>query len=55
MCQSDVQALYENLRKVLKHLSRNPKSSELLTEALDALELNQIHLMNWGGTRMAGF
>ena len=55
MCQSDAQALYENLRKVLQHFSKSPKSSELLTEALDALELNQIHLMNWGGTRMAGF
>ena len=55
ICQSDAQALYENLRKVLKHFSKSPKSSEVLTEALDALELNQIHLMNWGGTRMAGF
>ena len=41
--------------KVLKHFSKSSKSSELLTEALDALELNQVHLMNWGGTRMAGF
>ena len=55
MCQSDAQALYENLRKVLKHCLKSPKSSELLTEALDALELNQIDLMNWGRTRMAGF
>ena len=55
MCQLDVQVLYENLRKVLKHFSKSSKSSELLTEALDALELNQVHLMNWGGTRMAGF
>ena len=27
MCQSDAQALYENLRKVLKHLLKSPKSS----------------------------
>ena len=32
MCHSDAQALYENLRKVLKHISKSPKSSELLTE-----------------------
>ena len=55
MCQSDAQTLYGNLRKVLKHFSKSAKSSELLTEALDALELNQFHLRNWGGTRMAGF
>ena len=38
MFQSDAQALYENLRKV--HFSKSPKNSELLTKALDALELN---------------
>ena len=43
MYQSDAQALYENLRKVLKHFSKSPKSS------------NEIHLMTLGGTRMAGF
>ena len=32
MCHSDAQALYENLRKVLKRFSKSPKSSELLTE-----------------------
>ena len=46
ICQSDAQALCENLRKVLKHFLKSPKSSEVLTEC---------HLMNWGGTRMAGF
>ena len=33
----------------------SPKSSEMLTNATDALELNTIHLLNWGSTRMAGF
>ena len=46
ICQSDARALCENLRKVLKHFLKSPKSSEVLTEC---------HLMNWGGTRMAGF
>ena len=55
MCQDDAKSLYENLRKLLKHFSKSPKSSKLLHQALKALEMNDIHLLNWGSTRMAGF
>ena len=48
-------ALYNALRKILKHFSKSPKSTELLNEALDALEQNNVHMLVWGGTRMAGF
>ena len=33
----------------------SPNSTELLNNALSAMEMNGIHLLNWGSTRMAGF
>ena len=32
-----------------------PKSTELLNNALDVIEQNDIHMLVWVGTRMAGF
>ena len=55
MSQPDAKALYESLRSVLKHFSMSPKSSEFLNQALENLEMNDVHLLNWGSTRMAGF
>ena len=54
-CQIDAKNLHENLRKMLKHFPMSTKSSELLSNALEAMEMNDIHLLNWGSTRMAGF
>ena len=54
-CQLDAKNLYENLRKLLKHFSRSPKSSDLLSNALTAMDMHDVHLLNWGSTRMAGF
>ena len=39
----------------LQYMMSCPKSSEMLTNALDLLEMNDVHLLNWGSTRMAGF
>ena len=55
MCQLDATSLYENLRSVLKHFSMSLKSTELLGNALKLLEMNPIHVLNWGSTRMSGF
>ena len=55
MSDPDAVTIYKALRKILKHFSQSPKSTELLNKALDALELNNIHMLVWGGTRMAGF
>ena len=55
MCNDDAKALYENLRALLKHFSMSNKSTDLLNKALDTLEMNNIHILNWGSTRMAGF
>ena len=33
----------------------SPKSTELLNNALNILEQNNIHMLVWGGTSMAGF
>ena len=54
-CQVDAKNFYENLRKLLKHFSMSPKSSELLSNALAAMEMHDVHLLNWGSTRMADF
>ena len=55
MSQIDAKGLYENLKALLKHFSQSPKRSEMLREAVNMLEMNDIHLLNWGPTRMAGF
>ena len=54
-CQVDAKNIFENLRKLLKHFSMSPKSSELLSNALAAMEMHDVHLLNWGSIRMAGF
>ena len=48
-------SIYENLRCILKHFAKSPKSIKLLNNALKILDINKIHLLNWGSTRMAGF
>ena len=53
--QVDAKSLYENLRSILKHFANSPKSSELLNNTLKILDMSNIHLLNWGSTRMAGF
>ena len=55
MCDTNAKALYENLRALLKHFSSSPKSTDALNEALSALEMNNIQVLNWGSTRMSGF
>ena len=55
MSQIGAKGLYENLKALLKHFSQSPKRSEMLHEAVNMLEMNDIHLLNWGPTRMAGF
>ena len=39
----------------MKHFSQSPKSSEMLNNVLSALELNNVHMLVWGGTRMSWF
>ena len=54
-CQIDAKPIYENLRNILKHYANSPRSSKLPNNALKILDMNNIHLLNWGSTRMAGF
>ena len=54
-CQIDAKNLYENLRKMLKYFPMSTKSSELLSNALEAVKKNDIHILNWESTGMAGF
>ena len=51
----DATSLYNNLRSILLHFNMSPKSTEYLKEALSILEMNQVHILNWGSTRMSGF
>ena len=53
--QEDAKKLYENLKAILRHFTMSPKSRKLLNNAPDALEMNNVHILNWGSTRMAGF
>ena len=55
MSQGDAKALYENLGLMLKHFAKSPKSSEMLIRSLNLLEMHDVHLLNWGSTRMARF
>ena len=54
-CQVDAKNLYENQRKLLKHFSMSPKISELLSNALAVMEMHDVHLLNWGSTRITRF
>ena len=54
MCDENVKSLY-NLIKILRHFSQSPKSTEMLNRTLTALEMNNVHMLVWCGTRMAGF
>ena len=54
MSDPDAVLLYNSLRKVPNHFSMLAKSTELLNNTLNALE-NDIHMLVWVGTRMAGF
>ena len=53
--QQDAVNLYENLRALLKHFAHSAKSMDILNEACDILEMNNVHFLNWGPTRLAGF
>ena len=53
--QADANSLNDNLKALLKHFAMSPKSTEFLNNALNALELNSVHMLNWGSTGMAGF
>ena len=55
MRDPDALTLYNYLRKTLKHFSITPKSTELLNNALNILKQNNIHMLVWGGKRMARF
>ena len=51
----NAKALYENLRTLLKHFSMSNKSIELFNNVLTVMEMNNIHNLNWGSTKMARF
>ena len=55
MNDPDAATLYSSLRKILKHFSKSHKSIKLLNNALNVLEQKNIHMLVWGGTRMADF
>ena len=61
MCASDnssqenAKNLYDNLHSILRHFAMSPKSTKLLKNTLDALEMSNIHIWNWESTRMADF
>ena len=55
MCDENVKSLYNNLMKVLCHFKMSVKSTELLNVALTMLEMNNVHMLVWGSTRMSGF
>ena len=55
MSDPEAVKLYNSLRKILKHFSLSAKSTEMLNNALDMLDQNNIHMLVWGSTRMSGF
>ena len=48
MSQADAKVLYENLRPLLKHFAKSPKSSEMITTSPNLLEMHDVHFCNWG-------
>ena len=55
MSVPEVVTAYEALRPVIKHFEQSTKSKEKLDAAISILDLKQIKLISWGGTKMAHF
>ena len=55
MSVPEVVNICDCVRRVFKHFEMSTKSKEILIEALAILEMNQLKLLSWGGTRMAHF
>ena len=55
MSVPEVVRTYDCLRRVIKHFEMSTKSKEKLNETLATLEMNQLKLLSWGGTRMTHF
>ena len=55
MSVPEVVAAYEALRPIIKHFELSTKSKEQLDACIKILNLRQIHLISWSGTRMAHF
>ena len=53
--QQDAVELYENPRALIKHFTYITKSMDILNEICAILEINNVHILNWGSTRMGGF
>ena len=51
----DAKGLHENLQVLLKHSSQRPKSSKMLHETVNVLELIDFHHLNWGSIHMTYF
>ena len=51
----DAKNLHDNLHSILRHFAMSPKSTQLLNNTLDALEMSNILILNWESTRMVGF
>ena len=51
----DAKGLYENLQVLLKHSSQRPKSSKMLHETQNVLEMIDFYHLNWGSIHMTYF
>ena len=51
----EVTTLYDALRSVMSHIVCSPKSTSLLKDSIAALDLPEVHILNWCSTRMGGF
>ena len=47
--------LYNTLRTIIKHFEASIKNKEILNQALENLQLSQVHLISWCQTRMGHF
>ena len=55
MSVPEVVTCYDFLRPIIKYFEKSTKSKDKLDEAIAILDLKQINLISWIGTRMAHF
>ena len=55
MCVPQVVTTYDALRPVVKHFEKSAKSKDILDKSTSVLDLKQMKLISWVGTRMGHF
>ena len=55
MCVQEATTLYTTLRTITEYFEASVKNKEILDASMQILDMNALHLISWGQTRMGHF